>query len=79
MESDMTDIPLPDCARHLARLWPTVEPEKRGFVSLLRQQLLAWGNGGERDHLRSKIPETIDAIRRGHQCRGTLNHEHRRN
>lgn len=59
----MTDIPLPDCARHLARLYLTMPPEKRCFVSTLRQQLLAWDNGGNREGLRERIPETIDAIR----------------
>jgi hypothetical protein len=56
-------IPLPDCARHLARLWPTVAPEKRSHVSKLREQIRAWDNGGNRDGLRKEIPKTIAAIK----------------
>jgi hypothetical protein len=54
------DIPLPDCARHLARLWPTVEPEKRVYVSTLRQQCKNYQVNPEA--LRPKMLATIERL-----------------
>lgn len=53
-------IPLPDCARYLARLRSTAPPEKRGHIAVLEQQCREF----HRDPagMRKRILDTIEAI-----------------
>jgi hypothetical protein len=53
-------LDLPDCARHLARLRPTVEPDKRVLVSTLAQQCKRYHQNP--DLMRPIMMKVIDAL-----------------
>lgn len=58
------DFDLPDCARHLARLWPKMPLEKRSLVSNLREQIRGWERSTNKAGLRTNILKSIEAIER---------------